>query len=649
MARCFPDNPDDLPPMTSGVINFWKLVKSLPDNCTAWIRLQPQPGIHEFLILLDDDKPLYLAHIISEDHLDRAAQCLREVKTACGCPVGLISKSQPSGGLFAESRRGIPFWGQTELKSADSFFRAIVPYACQPKEDGVIKRLRATIAPEVVVPAISVSRCAINEVARPTTDLTDYALDYQQEDILKKDIILSSEGEAVLHALHSRVITGVAGSGKSLVLIHRVKLLTDLNPNTSCQVLTYNHALHHDLELRFQRIHKKTCSSVRWKTFYKWCFDELRAMGCYINVNKHILPVWKRRELLQKVHKEKLTDEASISVAMLDDELNWIRDNLTYSKNDYFDADRQGRGFGLTKIQREKVYNALQEFNVQRKQLGYNYDWSDIPWQVWRMLEKGEKLTRHDIILIDEAQFFSPIAFELIRRAIKPGGHIFLSADPTQGFLKRRLSWLSMGIDIRGRSHRLRQCYRTTRSILEFASAFYRARLGDDDQENDFSDTQSRANMIPGKPPIIEAVDSRQMEQAYVISEVGKMLAAGARPQDILILHSDAGALAYFSAFLAKKCPGTPVVNLKKRENFTGKELRLCNLSAATGLEAAIVFVMGAGTLLEQEDCLDLTPEDKAELLRNNTRRLYMAFTRASMRLIVTLPKHYARNIWFSP
>ena len=66
----------------------------------------------------------------------------------------------------------------------------------------------------------------------------------------------------------------------------------------------------------------------------------------------------------------------------------------------------------------------------------------------------------------DEAQFFAPVWLELLRRALKRGGHFFLCADPTQGFLRRRLSWSDMGLEMRNRSRRLERPYRSTRAIL---------------------------------------------------------------------------------------------------------------------------------------------------------------------------------------
>jgi superfamily I DNA/RNA helicase len=64
--------------------------------------------------------------------------------------------------------------------------------------------------------------------------------------------------------------------------------------------------------------------------------------------------------------------------------------------------------------------------------------------------------------------------------------------------------------------------------------------------------------------------------------------------------------------------------------------IRVCGLDAATGLEAPIVFLVGAAELLEAEGDLQISADQRVELRRDNTRRLYMAFTRAGQRLIIT-------------
>lgn len=102
-----------------------------------------------------------------------------------------------------------------------------------------------------------------------------------------------------------------------------------------------------------------------------------------------------------------------------------------------------------------------------------------MPRQIWR-LSSDHKLTLpiNDVVLVDEAQFFAPLWFEIVKRIVKPGtGHLFLAADPTQGFLKRGQSWRASGLEVRGRTLKLEKSYRTTREILSAATLLYRTSI----------------------------------------------------------------------------------------------------------------------------------------------------------------------------
>lgn len=64
--------------------------------------------------------------------------------------------------------------------------------------------------------------------------------------------------------------------------------------------------------------------------------------------------------------------------------------------------------------------------------------------------------------------------------------------------------------------------------------------------------------------------------------------------------------------------------------------MRVCTLNAATGLESPIVFLVGVHALFEQEQSVRLSDEERHDLIRDNTRRLYMALTRAGQRVVLT-------------
>ena len=59
-------------------------------------------------------------------------------------------------------------------------------------------------------------------------------------------------------------------------------------------------------------------------------------------------------------------------------------------------------------------------------------------------------------------------------------------------------------------------------------------------------------------------------------------------------------------------------------------------LNAGAGLESPIVFLVGLRDLFEEEQSLRLSDEERESLIRDNTRKLYMAATRAGQRLVLT-------------
>jgi superfamily I DNA/RNA helicase len=212
---------------------------------------------------------------------------------------------------------------------------------------------------------------------------------------------------------------------------------------------------------------------VHWYTFLGWC---RRYWPRDVNWEK-TAGYQKRRELITQAWHEYLADTA-VTEQMLMEEIDWFKDRLLFGREDYLAADRTGRGFALAESMRHKVYEAMEAYHkaLYREQL---LDWGDVPRQMWRLIQSGQaKPPTYDVILVDEAQFFAPIWFEIIKMILKPvTGHLFLVADPSQGFLKRRQSWLASGLEVRGRAHRLNKSYRTTRQILDFATLLYRTRL----------------------------------------------------------------------------------------------------------------------------------------------------------------------------
>lgn len=108
-----------------------------------------------------------------------------------------------------------------------------------------ITLLRAFLAPETILqPPLSPAERRRQSRAQQLS-LLPQLLDYDQDHCAKLDLWLSDEGRDVAENFGLRLITGAAGTGKSVVLVHRAALLRQFHPQAKIAALTHNSASLH--------------------------------------------------------------------------------------------------------------------------------------------------------------------------------------------------------------------------------------------------------------------------------------------------------------------------------------------------------------------------------------------------------------------
>jgi hypothetical protein len=647
MAKILPTNPAGAYPAET--LRVFRLLKALPDTYTVWQRLALRDsGGPDFWVRCQDGRSALIGVpnvTLAEVRSARQAGLFaaREVPGArvesdladfC-CRLGLPTGAIPGLALYPTVGRADldqaldppaaeVVRGAKEDCTAEEFVGWLESRLGMPLDPTETEEIRRAFAPEVVIPAQMTVRKPI--VRATGAELTNYLLSYNQEWVLKHDLDLSDEAEATSDDLRLQLVSGVAGSGKSLILLYRTRLLRQFFPRKRVLVLTHNKPLILDLKRRYLLLTDGD-QGVEWRTFQSWCWANWPAEES----PPKLVGMGERKALIAQVWQQHLADTA-LSPDLLRDEIDWLKDRLITTRQGYLDADRAGRGFALKESMRDRVYEAIRAYQAElqaRKRL----DFGDLPRRIWRaQLEEGASIPRYDVILIDEAQFFAPIWFEIIKGLLEPRhGQLFMVADPSQGFLKRRQSWLTSGLRVRGRTQRLEKCYRTTREILAFATRFYQQRLPGDDEAMLTANLQFAPN---GQTPKVIPLNSEQDELARVVNEIRALRAQGVPAEHILVIHTDWQGATRVLARLRAEFGNAQVVH--PRHATAEPHMRVCQLDSATGLESPIVFLMGSHRLVESEGSLRMSEEERAERVRDTTRRLYMAMTRAGQRLVMT-------------
>ena len=494
--------------------------------------------------------------------------------------------------------------------------------------------LFSTYFPEAEIPAA----CTIRRVFHRdnSAKLEATFLDTQQEWASKLDLEMPPDPASVAGDFSVRLINGVAGSGKTLIAVNRALLLAELFPTQRLVLLIHNTPIVADLKERLHRAHGGLPANLEVTTFFSWARQQWR------NVFK-AHPKMQGARQLQDIIKRLRTEwpEVKRTDMQILDEMDFINQTLLADETTYLVASRAGRGYALQANERMAMwalYLGVTAEIAKSKQLM----WSALPRNLCLAKTQHARLQKFQHILVDEAQFFAPSWLQLVKFSLTPNGQLFLCADPNQGFMKSRLSWKSAGIDVVGRTKKLRKSYRTTRAILEAATGVLDALGSVDSNDRDDYLEPDFDGMDAGTQPILLYVDSPQDAIERLANELAAIYDTQNAPLSAtLVIYGDnvpKGALHerlnryadghvwWFNEVAQKKLPP---------RGYGHDYLRMANIDTATGLEGAFVFLLGVEHLFLDALLPGISEDEHAANLEERARKLYMAMTRAGQRVVV--------------
>lgn len=540
-----------------------------------------------------------------------------------------LNPSELPGGLWYHGDEEITVMTSRACKKSALLAQSILRGSGVVLSADSLARWRSAAVPETVIDSPWKRKGPKRAAASSASPLL---LDYRQERCARLDLEPDPEAVPLVRDLRLRLITGVAGCGKTLVLVHRAALLATHFPRARVLLVSFNRPLINDLRRRLERM--KAADRVECLTFNQWLHRAAPFEG----------DVMSEPEILRWIERERqpFASLSKLSTEWLRDELRWMCDHAL-ADDAYLTAARKGRGTRLSPHQRRDLLTLLHRFRayLRRQKLA---DWSEWPLRLREAPPPSLSREGFDHLLIDEAQFFAPVWLELLRAALKPGGHLFLCADPTQGFLKRRQSWSEVGLDVRNRSVRLERPYRSTRAILEFARDFYHRRLPEDDGPLNLPAPEWLETLEPGVPPLLSPGGPPQDQLRSLESDLRMLLKQNTPPGHILVLIAGRRLQAKAVVQHLNTRLGAETAALAKDDHARADSITVAHLMAATGLERPIVFLLGMDDLLAGENNPLLTAEEAAEQCQSITRQIYVGITRGMDRVVI-----YADRLEASP
>jgi len=427
-------------------------------------------------------------------------------------------------------------------------------------------------------------------------------------------------------------VSGSAGTGKTIVALHRAVYLARANPDARVLLTTFSDALASALLTRLNRL-----VSNQPKLAERIDVHSLSAIAVRLH-KMHLGPVslasqQEIKELLREASKA--VGDHKFSLHFLLTEWEQVVDAWQLdSWEAYRDVARLGRKTRLPEAQRqilwsiyEKVHAALRAENLITEPTMFA--------RLAAIFTKG-KTAPFDFAVVDEAQDVGVSQMRFL--AALGGGRpnaLFFAGDLGQRIFQQPFSWKSLGVDIRGRSRTLRVNYRTSHQIRMQADRLLGPAVTDiDGNSEDRGDTVSVFN---GPPPAIRQFNSEGEEADAVAGWIKEQSMAGVLPHEFAIFVRSAGQLE--RAKVAARQAGLPFVVLDDGVEAEAGQVSISTMHLAKGLEFRAVAVMACDDeIIPLQERIETVGDDAdlQEVYDTERQLLYVACTRARDNLLVT-------------
>lgn len=244
--------------------------------------------------------------------------------------------------------------------------------------------------------------------------------------------------------------------------------------------------------------------------------------------------------------------------------------------------------------------------------------------------------TPFDAVVVDEAQDLSVAQLRFLA-ALSRGeaNSLFFTGDLGQRIFQQPFSWKALGVDVRGRSRTLRVNYRTSHQIRAQADRLLGPEVGDVDGNRE--DRRGTVSAFNGPEPTIQALETEAAESAAVSRWLAARMAEGIAPHETGVFVRTAAQLPRAQAAVA--AADLPYKVLDDHVETTSGHVSISTMHLAKGLEFRAVAVMACDdeVIPLQERIETAGDESELEEVYNTERHLlYVACTRARDHLLVT-------------
>jgi mRNA-degrading endonuclease RelE of RelBE toxin-antitoxin system len=427
-------------------------------------------------------------------------------------------------------------------------------------------------------------------------------------------------------------VAGSAGTGKTIVALHRAVHLARHNRTSRILLTTFSQTLANALDTKLRCL---LASEPRLaENIQVFALQTIAERLCKANLGKlNLATASDTNQALAEATKA--VGATKYTTHFLSTEWEHVVDawNLATWES-YRDVSRLGRKTRLPEAQRLILWNLFEHVWAGLHSRGL----ITIPEMFARLAAHYESTANppFDFIIVDEAQDISvaQLKFLASMAAGRPNA-LFFAGDLGQRIFQQPFSWKALGVDVRGRSATLKINYRTSHQIRQQADRLLGPEVTDIDGNKE--ERKGTISVFNGAPPEIHVFKSQPDEIAAAAAWLKIQIAKNVHPHEIgIFVRSDQELDRAKSA--VEQC-GLPYRILDEHVQTKTSHISISTMHLAKGLEFKTVVVMACDdTIIPQQQRIETVAEasDLEEVYNTERHLLYVACTRARDHLYIS-------------
>ena len=395
----------------------------------------------------------------------------------------------------------------------------------QEAYEGLFLYMAGTPYEEIINEREQVAAVDVNDFSAALQRLSTQSRFYVAEDEVELQRMLNApldQWRVFLHPSQRKLATGTkngpvrvlggAGTGKTVVAMHRARWLLENDPQARILFTTFTHNLAIDIQENLRSIcSPELMRRVEVVNLDQWVSNYLRRKNYDFRIE------YQADNACWKQALDLAPGELGLPDAFYREE--WervVQPQNIETLEAYKQASRAGRGTRLSRRDRIAIWPVFAEYRNLLTANGLR-EVEDAYADAAALIAGDPAGLPHTSIIVDEAQDMGVQAFRLLRAMVPEGPNdLFIVGDGHQRIYARNKVVLSRcGINIRGRSHRLRVNYRTTEEIRRWAVNLLEG-CPVDDLDGGSDTTQGYKSLTHGTPPQRELFASAAEQNAFI-------------------------------------------------------------------------------------------------------------------------------------